>query len=471
LTSMPRIICQRVWRHKWLVVGVCLLALQAAALVSLSAETKYTSKAALMVVSQNRAPEQDSILTVGYVSYFNDLQYQGKLREQAGVPGDVTFAAESVAASPLLYVTATSTNSTGVASAARLMAEAFQREINDRMQAQRDAAIASVRQPFEDIRAAGGVVPEQALIQMQDRISMINADNTNELQSLRLDSTVETSAPATARLLGVSLAGGLIAGILLAFVLGTYSRRLENENDVALKAGISTLATIPSIRSPRRADERMLSVQRLTNLIALKVPRPAVVAVASARRSDATAELARALASQRASQDVRTLVVDATLPGTARVDAGDSDLAHVIADRDLVALGDVLAGDGKLDPERVRAALEGLKGLVDLVVVVAPPLLDDGAGQAICAAADQTVIVVEQGVSRSDDVVETARLMEDVTGTVLGAVVMARPGRLSRSERRARAAVPPEREVEREPSDVGDAGPSVLQLGKQSSLR
>jgi capsular polysaccharide biosynthesis protein len=468
---MPRIIFQRVWRHKWIVAGVCLLALQAAVVVSLSAETTYTSKAALMVVSQNRAPEQDSILTVGYVSFFNDPQYQAKLREQAGVPDDVTFVAESVAASPLLYVTATSTSATEVASAAGRIAEAFQSEINDRMQAQRDAAIASVRQPFEDIRAAGGVVPEPALIQMQDRISMINADSTNELQSLRLDSTVQASSPGTVRLLAVSLGGGLVVGILLAFALGTYSRRLENENDVVLKAGMPTLATIPSSRSTRRAGERMLSVQRLTNLIALKVPRPAVVAVASARRSDTAAELARALASQRASQDVRTLVVDATQPGTAGVDAGSSGLAHLIADRDVIALDDMLAGDGKLDPERVEAVLDELKGTVDLVVVVAPPLLEDGAAQAICAAADQTVVVVEQGVSRSDDVVETARLIADVTGTVLGAVVMAPAGRLSRSERRASAAVPPKPEVPQQASDVGEFGPSVLQLGKQSSLR
>jgi Mrp family chromosome partitioning ATPase len=438
--------------------------------VSLSAATTYTSKAALMVVSQNRAPEQDSILTVGYVNFFNEPQHQAKLREQAGVPAGVTFEAESVAASPLLYITATSMSEAEVGPAVGRIAEVFQREINDRVQALRDSAITSVRKPFEDIRTAGGIVPEQALIQMQDRIGAINADNTNELQTLRLDSTVQASAPSAGRLLGTSLAGGLVLGGLIAFALGTFSRRLDNEDDVTLKAGMATLATV----SGDRSGGRTASIQRLTNLIALKVSRPAVVAVVSPRRGDAAAELARAVALQRASQDVRALVVDATPSVAGRFGLGHSSLADLIADRDVVALDEVMAVGGKPDPERVKAALEELRGLVDLVVVVVPSLLDDGAGQAICAAADQSVIVVERGVSRSDDVVKAARLIEDVSGRLLGAVIVAPARRLSRAERRASAAAassPRKREVGRPAVAVGEFEPSAIQLEKQSSLR
>jgi capsular polysaccharide biosynthesis protein len=459
------LVFRRVWRYKWIVVAVCLLALQTAAVVSLSAATTYTSKAALMVVSQDRAPEQDSILTAGYVDFFNDPQYQAKLREQAGVPGDITFVAESVVASPLLYINATSRNDAEVGPAVEQIAAAFQGEINDRVQAQRDAAITSVRKPYDDIRAAGGVVPEQALVQMQDRISAINADNTNELQMLRMDSTVQASSPSVVRLLAVSLGGGLVVGVLIAFVLGTLSRRLDNEQDVALKAGLPALATVPGGRAGSRAQ----SVQRLTNLIALKVSRPAVVAVASARRSDTTADLARALAGQRASQDVRSLVVDATVSGGDRFGAGRPDLADVIAGREVVALDEVLAGAGNPDPEGVRSAFAELKVLVDLVVVVVPPLLDDGTSQAICAAADQTVVVVDRGVSRSDDVAEAARLVEGVSGRLLGAVVVIPVGRLAPSDRGAGAVTASKREPERPALSVGEFVPSPLQLDRQSS--
>jgi Mrp family chromosome partitioning ATPase len=194
----------------------------------------------------------------------------------------------------------------------------------------------------------------------------------------------------------------------------------------------------------------------------------------SARRGDAAAELARALASHRASQDVRALVVDATPSIAGRVGLAHTSLAAVIADRDVVALDEVMASGGKLDPERVEAALEELRGLVDLVVVVVPSMLDDGAGQAICAAADQTVIVVERGVSRSDDVVAAVRLVEDVSGRLLGAVIVPpRGSRLSRAERRASAAAaaPRKREVERPAVTVDEPAPSAVQFEKQSSLR
>jgi Mrp family chromosome partitioning ATPase len=281
-----------------------------------------------------------------------------------------------------------------------------------------------------------------------------------------MDSTVQASAPSASRLFVVALGGGLVVGVLIALVLGTYSRRLENEDDVAEKTGIPTLATVAGDRPIGGTP----SIQRLTNLIALKVSRSAVVAVVSARRSDAPAELARALASQRASQGVRTLVVDATMPASDR-GVGHSGLADLIADCDVVVLEDALTGEGKSDPERIKAVLEELRGLVDLVVVVVPPLLEDGAGQAICAAAEQTVIVVDRGASRSDDVSEAARLIEDVSGRLLGAVIVAPAGRLSRAERRADAAATAKPDVERPAAAVGELEPPTLQLGKQSSLQ
>lgn len=449
MTSTPQIRFQRVWRRRWLVAGVSVLAVLIAAAVSLSKPTTYTSTATLMVVSQNRAPEQDSILTVGYVNFFNVPQYQEQLRQRAGIPAEITFEAQSVAASPLMYISATSPDPSELQAAAGRMAEAFQNEINDRMQAKRDAAIAAVRKPFDDIRQSGGVVPEQALIQMQDRISAINGDNSNDLQILRVDSTAVASSRNEAVLLPLALVGGLVVGVLLALALGALARRLESEGEVSARTGLRTLGSIPGDGDP----DQVQSVQRLANLVALSVPHPAVVVLTSARPSDAVAALGRELGAQRATQVVRTLVVDAALPGEGGSDAAEGNPAAVIAGRRVVPFEDLLAPGGELDPERIRATLQGLREAVDLTIVVVPGLLEVVAGQAICAAADRTVIVVEPGVSRRDDVVAVARRVTEVNGQLLGAVVVS-PGFSDGSPQRVT-------DVSAEPDPRSGADPEV----------
>ena len=117
----------RIWRRVYIVVAVVALA----GLASLpNQDTQYTATASLITVSANRAPEQDGILARGYVDLLVEPSFQQELREKAGVPADVTLAARTAAASPIIYVSATSTDRTTAETAAARAAEQFRTQIN-----------------------------------------------------------------------------------------------------------------------------------------------------------------------------------------------------------------------------------------------------------------------------------------------------------------------------------------------------
>ena len=94
---------------KWWVL-VVVLATAGGALAALwsvsTATTTWTATAALTSQSQERSPDQDGILALGYVDYFNQDSYQQLLRAQAGIPDEVSLSAKTGASSPILYIQA-----------------------------------------------------------------------------------------------------------------------------------------------------------------------------------------------------------------------------------------------------------------------------------------------------------------------------------------------------------------------------
>ena len=163
-------------------------------------------------------------MSQGYASYFNDPAYQAKIREQAGITGDVSFVAETVLASPIIYVVASSTDPQAVTGAASSMATALSDQVNDAVRAGHDASIAAVLESFDELGAPGAVLSPQAQNQMQERIGAITADDTNQLQVIQLDSTVTSSTPDQIRAIGLRLVAGAVVGCFVALGLGAATR-------------------------------------------------------------------------------------------------------------------------------------------------------------------------------------------------------------------------------------------------------
>jgi hypothetical protein len=217
----------RIWRRRYLVAAIAALAALAAA-ATVDDRTSYTATATLITVSTDRSPEQDGILARGYVNLFIEPSFQQTLREQGGIPAGVAFTARTAAASPIIYISATSTDKATAKLAATQVAEAFRSKVNSSLRANREQKILAMQKAFDELYwSTNAPVRVPAQINLQDRIEALHADPTNELQTLEADSGAIATPPQVVRTVGVALVGGLIFGCLIAWSLGFISRRLS----------------------------------------------------------------------------------------------------------------------------------------------------------------------------------------------------------------------------------------------------
>jgi polysaccharide biosynthesis transport protein len=437
----------RIWKRVYIVVAVVALAALAASMPN--QDTKYTATASLITVSANRAPEQDGILARGYVDLLVEPSFQQELREKAGVPADVTLAARTAAASPIIYVSATSTDRTTAERSAARAAEQFRTQINASLTASRDGSVAEMRQAFEQA-APKGAVREAALVQLQDRIDALNADITNKLQILQLDSDATASTPATVRVVAVAVVGGLLLGCGIALALGFFSRRLTTPYDLREKASIEPLLVIPPVGARDGGTARQAQLRQLAATVALAtVPSstvatrahsrsrrettagsPTVIAVTTVGSTLETGEISRAVATYRADQGVTTVLVhtDTDWP------LGNSDLSgqplagglFMITKSVGAGFREVLPARAYSDPhellgiEHMRTLADSLRAMADLVVIQAPDAKSSDA-RMVCAVADRTLLVVKEGAS-ANEVVAARNALQESGVHLLGVV-------------------------------------------------
>lgn len=446
-----------VWRRKALVVLVTLL-FGAAAWYSVRDEpTVYTSSAALTVSSANRAPEQDAILSQGYAAFFNDALFQGRLREQAGVPDGVSFEATTGLASPLLYVTASSTNRRDVETAARTMADALRTEVNQAIQGTRMQAVEDLKAAFEDLRATTDPVPDQVLVDLNDRIGDITADSSNKLEPVQLNSFVQAEEPATAMTLALGFGGGLFVGCVLAVLLGAVSRRIESAAQAERRTELAVVAEVPF--SPDAVTDAQLwfvlraerdgpgALERDMRGRTSEDATPTVVAVTCARQHGNGPDIARRLA-VAASRTGRTVLVDLR-DQTADQRRGLTDYvakaglrAPQVIQRGTESLSIVSRGSVPMDlyaalvDPRGLELFEALRQSYDTIVLASPGMLDSADAMSVCGLADDVLLVVEEGRSRTRDLVQSAHLLTAVAAHQIQLVMIQRETALRRRRSR-----------------------------------
>lgn len=475
----------RIRRRRALVIAITLIAVAGAVAFSLLSGVSYTGRAALTVAS-DRAPEQDVPLAQGYVEYFNQDFAQEQIAERAGVSPDVTFAARTSATSPIIYVEATAPTADEAASAARALAEAFMAEINTGIQQQAEPAIADLRAQLDALNAqiADANVGQSELLRgqiasIQERILGIQAETAgNQLKVLSLNAGVTSAPPNVVQNALLALVGGLILGVVAALALATAEDRLATARDVRERLDLDTLAVI------KRSDDSLRDQQlkSLANVVSLSdMSRPAILAVVPVRGTALSAEVAEGLAYYRAQQGERTLLIRADLdPSRARPShRGKPGLGEFLSGRPGVRLQPfvvpsvlssmlVLPGGGVRDdpyalfaPERFVDAIQQASRLADLIVIDAPPIVEAAEAQVICASADRTILVVEEGDTRASDAVEARERLDRVHADVLGAVIgeADRGGRSSSASTAARsenAPPPPRTPAPRPPASATD---------------
>jgi polysaccharide biosynthesis transport protein len=431
----------RIWRRRFLVAAIALLAALLAVGVSMRHKgTQYTGTATLITVSQNSSPDQTASLATGYVGTFIQPSFQRMLQAKLGLPSDVSLTAQTAAQSPIIFISATAPDAATAQRAAGAAAAEFLREVNANLQSGRDNLIDQMRRAVKaDTKATTGNIRVPAEIDMQDRINGVNADPTNDLQILQSNAGVTAKSSGAKKTIAVALVGGLIFGCLLAWVLGAASRRLSSPAELMEKARIEPLVVIPPGGGAKAELQRERQLRQLAATVALlDVPKPAVIAVAPVERTPGADEIAKSLARYRAGHGARTVLVHADgAPAPLDADEGDIDSVAVRWSltsesggrmREVFPVDDTQDVGRPLGMEHLGKLVTSLRSRADLVVIQSPVVSESAESYMVCAIADRTLLIAGVG-SSAESVVAARDQMERVGVSLLGVAFVERPSR------------------------------------------
>ena len=479
--SPLRVQLDRIRRRLWLVLTITAVAVAGAWTASALQQTTYTGTSVLSAASVNRSPEQDSYLATAYVAHFNEPSYQTELRRKVGVADGITCKARTAATSPIVNIEAVADSPEQAAAAATGMAAAFRDDVNANLRRQTDAQVADINRQIVQARGdlAGALREDrgallQHILALQDRITELRSNTTNELKDLQ--PTAGVIARPTQPLQDVLLAlfGGIVLGCVLALLLAVVDNRLVTPQDVRERLGLPTLAVVARPTRKRR-NLRDRELKGLANVVGLTDMRASVIAVASVRASTSGPEIAMALARNRAIQGTRTLLIRTDLRRNPSPVSGDPSfsLVRLLDARQLptwsnsfragpAELGVLPAGTTERDPhsivtpDRFAEVVQAIVGTCDLVVLDAPPVIEAAESQIVCATADSTIVVVDEGVTRGSDAGDACRLLASVHASVIG-VVIVQP--LRGAPRDDEPLQPPPPDQAAQPRAVGRAAP------------
>ena len=421
----------------WLVVAVVVVAVAGAFVATAVTPTTYVGRTSLIVSSNNRSPDQDAVLVQGYVDYFNDTAYQEQLLAAVGVHDDVALSASSSASSPILVISATSSDRKSAQSDAVEVAGAFADDINDVHTTKNAEKLVQLRQELNDALNSGSDEAQSVIDNLQNQIDMVQSDTVNTLQELQSKGGVAEVRPSLAANLVPAAGGGLLLGVLAAVTLSRLSRRIRGSLDVRDKVGMPTLVDLPRPKggAGRARQERRLG--QLANIVRARLAGPGVVAVAQPEEGYASSVVARKLALEWARQGYPTVLVNtrSAAPPAESLD-GPPDRALGSAEATPVLQPGGVSGLSilELPPENggpgsavtvstvselvARQVLDGRYVIFD-----APAVVQSAVAQAMCLAADHTVLVVDTEVTRVAAAREAVAVLRQMGAQVLGVVV------------------------------------------------
>ncbi len=415
----------RIRRYWWLVVVVTGVAVAGALAATATAPTTYVGRTALIVSSNDRSPDQDAVLVQGYVTYFNDGAYQGQLLASVGLDGDVSLSAEAAAASPILVISATTSDPQTAQSYAVQVADAFRADIN-RIRAESKAQeLVALQDQLDTALGSNDPNAQVVVAELQDQVEQVRGDQVNVLQELQAQGGVSAESPSLLSNLLPAVAGGLLLGCLGALAASGASRRIRTALDVTQKVGLSTLVELPppgSGTGRARHDQRL---GQLANIVRARLAGPGVVAVAQPEDGSASPAVARQLAREWARQGYPTILVTAT----GRILDGVDTATPRVRPGPVPGLS-LLELTPRSPDDPPALSVSGIKELLgqeavagQYVVVEAPGVERSAAAQAICHAADQTVLVVDTRVTRVPTAREAVAVLRQMGAPLMGAVV------------------------------------------------
>ncbi len=426
-------------RRRWWLVALCCAAAILSAIPTWNAPAKYTATSTLMLSSSQHL--DDTTLVVGYSTLFNEPATIGRLQHKLNIPADVEFVGRTVASSPILAITATTTDPSLAQDSSQRMAEAFRDDINAVQKSAYESAIRKNQKQLDTLLARPvppDGVQDPLIAIMTQRLDTLRSELTSQLQDLQLRGGVVEAESQRVFELAARIIGGLLLGIVAALALAKVSTRLDSSSDVLEKTGIEPLVEVPPGGSAERDRERKQRVRALAGIVSMQdLPKSSVVAFTDCRGSREARELADAVAMASAEKGYQTVLVHADNGGWQHsTGAGFNDvivyseLAETVlkdgpVDRLKIMTSGTVVTDryALISRERMTALVDELRVNADIIIVAAPPIEDTVDSQQICAAADFTVLVIGRRASRSRDVTSAVDALSDARAILLGTVL------------------------------------------------
>jgi succinoglycan biosynthesis transport protein ExoP len=459
----PRAYVQVIWRRRWLVLGIVLVATLGTYLVSQAVTKQYAARAQVGV--------QPLILES---SLFNDA---GQLTEDPGqslavaarlatTPDVATRAAQKLRPPPrdprslLSEISVTLDPDPGyisirvedasprrAAAVANAVASALVEVRGDRAKARIDSTISQLQQQIAglDPSDSGGRRELSGQIQRVRALRTAQGFGAQVVQSATVPSTPVSPRPARNAALAFVVA--LLMAVGLAFVLDRLDRRIRDSEDLASLTGTPLLGEIPSAAFSNRARTPVaLEAFRMlrTNLTYFNVDRPLKsILVTSPLKAEGKTTVATNLAKAMAQAGQDVIFVDADLRGPEvgpGPGAGEDGLVDVLAgERDLDAvMGEMEVRGGRLrilpsgtpppnpsallSSDAMRSLLGWLAEDADVVVLDTPPMLAVSDALPLVGQVSGVVLVGRLGRTTRDAIRRLTAVISNTGGVLLGVV-------------------------------------------------
>jgi len=380
----------------------------------------------------------------------------GLTREDVSANLSVSAQGES----NIVDVSATATSPTLAAEIANTYSELFVKEQQNSNHAYYASALALVNRQLAALsraqRAGTAGLALENRAQSLGTLAELRNGNVQVAQPATAPST--PSAPQVSRNTLLGAVVGLLLGLVVAFLLERFDRRIREPKDLEAIYGLPLLGVVPesaalsrSVKSRKNAKDALPSNEAeafhliRAHLRYFNVDRELrTLLVASAAPGDGKTTVARHLASAAARMGSRVLLLEADLrrptvalqldirsgPGLSDVLIGATSLSEatqiVDLDSQSVERGagrmlDVLVAGAALPPNpgelieshAMEALLERAKSTYDLVVIDTPPLTAVSDAFPLLRKVDGVIIVGRVGRNRRD---VAERLHETLTG-------------------------------------------------------
>jgi len=265
------------------------------------------------------------------------------------------------------------------------------------------------------------------------------------------------SSPRIVFTLAMALPGGLILGLILAFLIERFDNGFRTTSQVERQLGLPVLSVIPELNDPDHPDAKAIDriVDKPTSAFSEAVrglqmglflsnvdKKPKVVLITSSVPDEGKTTLAISLARLAALGQKKTLLVDADLRHCSVARAlgisgkGPKDLAHLLAgeaaldqclQRDPSSPVTVLAASAVkgspvdiLGSDTMKRFVEELRNRFDFIVIDSSPLLPVNDTKAIAALADAVLLAIRWEKTPRDAVSQSVRMLADVGAPVAG---------------------------------------------------